>query len=229
VLDGWSTERPRIILPEPATTTIGRRRENFTIAHELGHLLIRTKLEGCVPAAVLGRGHPDEEYFCNAFAAELLVPRGYVRRTVEKYGLTPKVVVWLSDMCDVTTRVIARRLSDAYQEEFLGIRWQRRGHLPECTWSEPYSDRVFEVPRTGRSTVERALETDDEHEGWDTFLCGARRVRWRCLSQRVGSPGMILTVGLRSGASVTLGSLGALPDQRRLLSPQMSLFAGSTQ
>lgn len=223
-LDGWSTGKPRIVLPPARPDTIGRRRENFTIAHELGHFLVRTQLEGCVPSRVLDGGHPEEEYLCNVFAAELLVPRRYFLNIIRTHGLTPAAILWLSEMCDVTTRVITRRIADVCGEQFIGIRWQRRGTIPECSWAEPRVAGTFEVPRTGRSTVERALQTSDEQEGLDTFLCGPRRVRWRCLSLRVGSSASVLTVGLRSATTLTLGSICALPDPRRFSLPQLRLF-----
>ena len=74
--------------------------------------MIRNQLDGSVPVAVLEGGHPEEEYLCNLFAAELLVPRSFLLRAIHKFGLTPSVVLWLGDVCDVSSRVVTRRLGD---------------------------------------------------------------------------------------------------------------------
>lgn len=224
-LDGWSSEHPRIILPALEVSST-HRRENFTIAHELGHFVLRSLLGRAVPRAELEAGHAEEEYFCNLFAAEFLVPRADLLTAVHKYGLTPRFVLWFADLCDVSPQVVARRFGEIYRERFISMMWQRRAAVPECAWwvVTPKPTRPFELPRTGKSTVERAIYSSEQQIGCDTFISGARRARWQCVSQRIGSSDSVLTVGIRASTSVVLGSVAPLPSVH---SPQaqMKLFS----
>lgn len=213
-LEGWEQGRSKIMLPEASRSYEPcRRRENFTIAHELGHHLIRRHLAGYVPSTLLRRGHPEEEYLCNRFAAELLLPKNFVAAMVRKHGLTPSLVLWLRDRSDLSLQVVVRKLNDIFMRVFMAALWEKRDRALTAKWVIPAVRGVFELPRTGNSTAERALTSTGEHAGWDTFLLDARRSRWKCRSLRLGSSTTVLTIGVRQGSGVTLGAIAPLPDE----------------
>ena len=91
-------------------------RQVFTIAHELGHILL----------GINGVTDIDESYFrllsprirsvetrCNRFAAELLVPDAAFRRVISSFGdITPQSISDIANMFSVSREVILRRLLD---------------------------------------------------------------------------------------------------------------------
>ena len=83
----------------------------FTIAHEIGHLLLgESGVSNPQPAT---RGHLASEQWCNAFAAELLVPieaLAQLGRTHE--DLTDELKL-LAQRFKVSTLVVLRRIHDA--------------------------------------------------------------------------------------------------------------------
>lgn len=53
-------------------------RQRFTIAHELGHLVLADPQEDLVARRLLSPGFDAEERFCDAFAAASLLPRHWI-------------------------------------------------------------------------------------------------------------------------------------------------------
>jgi Zn-dependent peptidase ImmA (M78 family)/transcriptional regulator with XRE-family HTH domain len=89
-------------------------RQIFTLFHELAHLLVHesgvTKTDDGYIAHLSGHAH-RVEVFCNAFAAELLVPSdGF--RTAAKQGTSDAVVSALAARYKVSRAVILRRMLD---------------------------------------------------------------------------------------------------------------------
>lgn len=69
-------------------------RQRFTIAHELGHLLLHAKTELHVDRLVVKmrdrrvrEGTDDDEIEANRFAAEILMPEEFLRADLEDLGL----------------------------------------------------------------------------------------------------------------------------------------------
>ena len=104
-------------------TATGHRRQRFTIAHELGHLLLHEGKPIIVDHSVrinrrdgrssLGTDH--EEIQANSFAAELLMPREMVVRRViaslDEGGVTrDQLIARLSREFDVSGEAIGYRL-----------------------------------------------------------------------------------------------------------------------
>jgi hypothetical protein len=92
------------------------RRKRFTIAHELGHLLIARSQGEDVVEYHRGKGHVcEEERAANQIAAELLMPEDVIRRKLRRHmksGWYPswRFLVSLSDFFDVSLSAIAFRL-----------------------------------------------------------------------------------------------------------------------
>lgn len=84
----------------------------FTLAHELAHLWLGTSAVSDLSVAPVN-GYRREEIWCNAVAAELLVPVAAVRAAVEPDEPLDQTVARLTRQFKVSTLVILRRLLDA--------------------------------------------------------------------------------------------------------------------
>ena len=84
----------------------------FTLAHELVHLWLGASALSDVSAATI-KGHRREEVWCNAVAAELLVPLAVVREELLPGEVLDMTLQRLSRRFKVSTLVILRRLLDA--------------------------------------------------------------------------------------------------------------------
>jgi Zn-dependent peptidase ImmA (M78 family) len=84
----------------------------FTLAHELAHLWLGASALSDASAAPL-IGYRREEVWCNAVAAELLVPLDALRPVIEPLEPLDEAMQRLSRQFKVSTLVILRRLYDA--------------------------------------------------------------------------------------------------------------------
>lgn len=105
----------------------------FTLAHELAHLWLNSSGVSNASAAPLN-GFSREEVWCNAVAAELLVPLKTLKPLLQDDELMDKAVARLSKHFKVSTLVILRRLLDAKwlsRDEFDQAWQQERARLRE--------------------------------------------------------------------------------------------------
>lgn len=84
----------------------------FTLAHELAHLWLGSSAVSDASAAPL-HGHRREEVWCNAVAAELLVPLEALRPALQPDEPLDEAMQRLARQFKVSTLVILRRLLDA--------------------------------------------------------------------------------------------------------------------
>ena len=84
----------------------------FTLAHELAHLWLGASAISDAGAAPLA-GHRREEVWCNAVAAELLVPLTALREVLLPGELLPQTLARLTRQFKVSGLVVLRRLLDA--------------------------------------------------------------------------------------------------------------------
>ena len=84
----------------------------FTLAHELAHLWLGSSAVSDASAAPLN-GYRREEVWCNAVAAELLVPLAALRPDIQPIEPLDQAVQRLARQFKVSTLVILRRLLDA--------------------------------------------------------------------------------------------------------------------
>lgn len=105
----------------------------FTLAHELAHLWLNSSGVSNASAAPLN-GFSKEEVWCNAVAAELLVPLKTLKPLLQDDEELDKAVARLSKHFKVSTLVILRRLLDAKwlsRDEFDRAWQQERARLRE--------------------------------------------------------------------------------------------------
>lgn len=95
-------------------------RQRFTLAHELGHVLLMRQAEAGKPInlkryrssqAPIGlHQDPFEETLCNCFAGELLMPLNEVRTLLTGHTLEPQIVWSLAQKFNVSTQVAAGQI-----------------------------------------------------------------------------------------------------------------------
>lgn len=76
------------------------RRQRFTVAHEIAHLLM-----GQVPCAAIGLMPKAEERLCDRFASRLLVPRGDLAAQLARRNGEPEDILALSERYGVSVSV----------------------------------------------------------------------------------------------------------------------------
>lgn len=105
----------------------------FTLAHEIAHLWLNSTGVSNAGAAPLN-GFSKEEVWCNAVAAELLVPLQALKNEIREDEQLDKMIARLIKVFKVSTLVMLRRLLDAEflnKEEF-GRAWAyERARLKE--------------------------------------------------------------------------------------------------
>ncbi|ODU04388.1 MAG: hypothetical protein ABS81_10505 [Pseudonocardia sp. SCN 72-86] len=115
-------------------------RENWDIAHELGHLTARPLIDGVVTAA--------QEGAANAFAAELLLPAAGIRR-IDWQNITDRDLAGLVWERGVSTKALAKRLASLGLQSSAVERWapQATQRLLRHHWDSPEGSLVDEITR----------------------------------------------------------------------------------
>jgi Zn-dependent peptidase ImmA (M78 family) len=110
-------------------------RKRFTLAHELGHIILIRRAQSGIPVGLkrfrtadgLRSEHqdPTEEVLCNAFAAELLIPLDDVRSCMNKQSVTPGEVCRVAQRFEVSLEASARQIVKVIGRELIGIAFWR--------------------------------------------------------------------------------------------------------
>jgi hypothetical protein len=146
------------------------RRQRFTIAHELGHLLFyrfaeRTK--GGQRAE--GKAAPaEEERLCNVAAEEFLMPEWFVQKTFSMESDPLTCIRIIARECNVSVEAALIRSAPFVN---------RKGALQ--LWRNDREWRLRLTQRTGNARTN--LDTFTERDGLGPFIGEAARVaRWEC-------------------------------------------------
>lgn len=112
-----SGKKPRIII----NSSIPWHRKRFTLAHELGHILIPWHFGTIVDVTKISYEHDIysvTESEANRFAAELLMPTSWINDVIEKKKTPNKIVPYISETADVSslaaTITVINSLSSGY-------------------------------------------------------------------------------------------------------------------
>lgn len=128
VLDSLEADLSGFLFRDSNEAVIGvntrhaRVRQNFTIAHELGHLLLHDRNEQLhvdrkfsvrLRSDISSKGTDEAEMEANYFAAELLMPTDFIRHDVQKLiGSDADLAIQkLSEKYDVSREAMSIRLS----------------------------------------------------------------------------------------------------------------------
>jgi hypothetical protein len=123
----FTANRPLIAVRRDAPPT----RQRFTTAHEIGHLLHTEPNVGVARRTLTGED--AEERYCDAFAAALLMPRGWV---IARYASAPHELATARGLAEVSRvslsaavvrlRELARWSKSLLHWRLVGGRWQLR-------------------------------------------------------------------------------------------------------
>lgn len=103
---------------------VGKARQRFTIAHELGHLIVRDPERDFI-ARRAPVAFDSEERFCDEFAAALLLPRPWVRREFSGAPESLGVVRNLATRTEASLAASLLRLREVLGWERSLLHWRR--------------------------------------------------------------------------------------------------------
>lgn len=168
----------------------------FTLAHELAHLWLGATALSDVTAATLN-GHRREEVWCNAVAAELLVPLAAFRAALQPGEPTNAAMQRLARQFKVSTLVILRRLLDAgaITRDAFGQAWtmerERLRALAEAAGTgggDFYRTTLSRVGRRfARALVESTLEGQTLYRDAFRMLGVAKTETFNTIGREVGA------------------------------------------
>lgn len=118
--DGWCLKlgtRASVMINSNSPIT----RQRFTLAHEMGHLLL--DIPSVVGEAIgdLRDTSSDEEKRVNQLAEQILLPSSVARKAVQELPISSRVVQSLARNANVSSLFVARRLTSLSSE--LGLLW----------------------------------------------------------------------------------------------------------
>lgn len=131
---------------------VSPQRQRFTIAHELGHLLLTDAEDAMISYRARPRSADHVERFCDAFAAALLLPAPWTRA---RAGRPPFA---LADLCaaaseaDVSLTATFHRVVDVLGWDTMLVRFERRSR----GWSIA---AVYRPPKWLRRRLEAGART----------------------------------------------------------------------
>ena len=169
----------------------------FTLAHELAHLWLGDSALSNIQAAPLP-GFRQEEVWCNAVAAELLVPITNLRAELHTGELLSDTLSRLARKFKVSTLVILRRLLDAGQldrpsfEEAWGQELKRFREMSQkgSSGGDFYRTTIARVsPRFARALIGSTLEGQTLFRDAYRMLGVAKSETFNNLGREVGVMG----------------------------------------
>lgn len=151
-------------------------RQRFTIAHELGHIVIPWHIGNIVDHVENGQSKHAEHYYdieteANMFAGELLMPLEYVSSLLKSECDIAKAHYILAETCLVSLHASAMRLSQV---------------LPENYVYAVVNVNTVEFSGKTEGTIAKILEWSSEfrHDSYDycekhySLLTGTRKIHW---------------------------------------------------
>jgi hypothetical protein len=201
-LENWpgrkGGEGTRIVLRAvPISPSTGERcRERFTIAHEIGHYVIRERLLGWYPIDSFRIDDPEEEFLCNRFAAELLMPIGQFLPKIRSAKNNPRAFLAVAEYFEVSHKALLRHAASCLPNKIIALCWQRGQTTFKPTWCAPRRMTPSLLCDNGETSVEKAAQSGEVAFGLDTFLIAGSHQRWNC-GTMVLRNGELLTVGAR--------------------------------
>jgi hypothetical protein len=159
--DGWSLPgAPRPIIRINSKTA--RSRQRFTLAHELGHLVLGVpSVVGQSSADALRCGDPEERRV-DDFAAQLLIPTEVVQGAVAGPPIDTAALRRLARRARVSQLAVALRVADLapllglqqaavlfFEQDALSWQWSPAARIDEDTACEMLASARRSAPRTG--------------------------------------------------------------------------------
>lgn len=179
------------------------KRERFTLAHEIGHCVIRAALSAVCAEESLESENQDEEILCNLFAEHLLMPTRLISQDLATIAaLTPQGVIDLSKRYAVSLQAMACRITRIFYGKVGVIIWRRTNERYSVKWASNGLYRKAVLCDTNRTTVEIAGRSRGVINGVDQILVEGRRSKWISVSASLNSHDEVLSVMRRSDSDL---------------------------
>ena len=177
----------KIILRE-ATTRSSVLRQRFSMAHELGHLLLEMsgfpKQSNFAPSHRGSYHRNSEELLCDKIAAEILMPRLAFLADGEKHGWSLEGLTTLSKEYDTSIPATAIRMIDLMPETSVLAVWKPPTadyDVPALQWTYSCNadyDVPKKTPRQRLWLIPRASNSEGVQEGPAPIRHGSRKTRY---------------------------------------------------
>jgi hypothetical protein len=115
----WEAGRPRVELRSDRPAS----RSRFTLAHELGHILLDR--DERVARRTRGLEHDDVEALCDWIAASILMPRSWISPYAKREQFNLSLLRLIANRADVSLAAAAVRLAEVSGRTCMLLRWQR--------------------------------------------------------------------------------------------------------
>ena len=194
-------EKPAILLRKIGDSVAATRRINFTLAHELGHHILREEITGVFGTWPFGNHNEDEERFCNSFAAELLMPTVAFRSELIDKEIVPSRLLSLATKYEVSLRACLVRVLGMSNRIVAALIWDDSFDQPVLGWATPKRFATAEFSGAVDSLISRALKNlGDVRSSLSVNVDGENR-RYRAISHAMPSKQRVLTLFVRGGTT----------------------------
>jgi hypothetical protein len=174
-----------------------QRRSRFTLAHEVGHALIR---DAAAPKLAPGIGESDEEErLADIAASELVMPHYVFAREFEQAGAHPLSLLELSRRYDVSLQALAvRAVSFGRGAIAIGLFSTSSNSLLDCRWASPAPYRKSVFCYTDKDPIGRALRIGKPASGVIDVILNSERRRLRVAAIPMSGERVLATLVCRS-------------------------------
>jgi hypothetical protein len=141
-------------------------RQRFTLAHEIGHVLIESRKVGSTLRAPL-RDESAVERLCDQIASNLMAPEDIVRPYASRSKVNLSMVRLLSSRLEMSMAGVVARLTEVGDQVWTLVRW-RRSPTDEWVAVNVQAGQQFGAPARPRLTARGVLELDkpDYRDRW---------------------------------------------------------------
>jgi Zn-dependent peptidase ImmA (M78 family) len=171
-------------------------RQNFSCAHEIGHLLFsELKLDAYIksieyrtfdPQALRRKRSRAVETLCDEAATELLMPKQIFNKYLTELGITINSIEKLADFFKVSIQSAAIRASVLSQDSYIVMKWVRHKFTPNTillSWPKnKLINKVIYSPinksLTPPSSIHEALKSNQIFKGKIEFNVGKKPKRF---------------------------------------------------
>ncbi|MBI2305164.1 MAG: ImmA/IrrE family metallo-endopeptidase [Chloroflexi bacterium] len=150
-------------------------RQNFSIAHEVGHILLQQALRELPTLSMRDGASHDlsgkvREDMCNMIAAELLMPPAPFTKSLRAFGLTMDSIPLLAKTFETSVPATARRVVAMAEEPCIALRWKLVVPV-RCKDARPRLEWAWESSRLkAPSGIKRGLTVSISTTVFDAFL-----------------------------------------------------------
>jgi Zn-dependent peptidase ImmA (M78 family) len=149
-------------------------RQRFTIAHELGHLVLADPQEDLIARRFLSPGFDAEERFCDAFAAASLLPRHWILSQFRGAPERLTVARQVAASSDTSLSASVLRLRELLEWQRALLHWRRyegKWRLVSST-GVPLKRRDLRSGPETREILERLRGSEGPHRGSLPLIVG---------------------------------------------------------